>query len=124
MTKETSPFRPALVIGLIVAGLMSFAAFVMLLTWGGQAGGRSGGRGTALSVAAIGFMASVPQQGAGTWPDPEQGLETDRDADINPAAGECEIVDHRLVLDEPHCACIGQIYRIESEAQVLADLVP
>ena len=36
MTKETSPFRPALVIGLIVAGLVSFAAFVMLLSWGGH----------------------------------------------------------------------------------------
>src|SRR5688500_485711 len=59
MTKETSPFRPALVIGLIVAGLVSFAAFVMLLSWGGQAGGRSGGRGTALSVAAIGFKGLV-----------------------------------------------------------------
>ena len=59
MTKETSPFRPAFVIGLIVAGLVSFAAFVMLLSWGGQAGGRSGGRGTALSVAAIGFKGLV-----------------------------------------------------------------
>ncbi len=59
MTKETSPFRPAFVIGLIVAGLVSFAAFVMLLSWGGQAGGRSGGRGTALSVAAIGFKGIV-----------------------------------------------------------------
>ncbi len=59
MTKETSPFRPSLVIGLIVAGLVSFAAFVMLLSWGGQAGGRSGGRGTALSVAAIGFKGLV-----------------------------------------------------------------
>lgn len=59
MTKEQNPFRPALVIGLIAAGLVSFAAFVMLLTWGGQAGGRSGGRGTALSVAAIGFKGLV-----------------------------------------------------------------
>ena len=59
MTKEQNPFRPALVIGLIVAGLVSFAAFVMLLSWGGQAGGRSGGRGTALSVAAIGFKGLV-----------------------------------------------------------------
>lgn len=59
MTKETNPFRPALVIGLIVAGLVSFAAFAMLLAWGGQAGGRSGGRGTALSVAAIGFKGIV-----------------------------------------------------------------
>lgn len=59
MTKDTSPFRPALVIGLIAAGLVSFAAFAMLLAWGGQAGGRSGGRGTALSVAAIGFKGLV-----------------------------------------------------------------
>ena len=59
MTKESSPFRPAFVIGLIAAGLVSFAAFIMLVTWGGQAGGRSGGRGTALSVAAIGFKGLV-----------------------------------------------------------------
>ena len=59
MKTDSSPFRPAFVIGLIAAGLVSFAAFVMLITWGGQAGGRSGGRGTALSVAAIGFKGLV-----------------------------------------------------------------
>ena len=56
---ERNPFRPPFVIGLIAAGLVSFAAFVALLSWGGEGGGRSGGRGTALSVSAIGFKGLV-----------------------------------------------------------------
>lgn len=63
-TSARGPFRPGLVIGLIVAGIVSFAAFVMLLAWGGDnAGGRSGGRGTALGVSAIGFKALVDLTG-------------------------------------------------------------
>jgi hypothetical protein len=56
---EASPFRPGLVIGLIVAGLLSFAAFVALLAWGSSTPGRSSGRGTATSISAIGFSGLV-----------------------------------------------------------------
>lgn len=56
---EASPFRPALVIGLITAGLISFAAFVVLLGWGGDGSARGGGRANAASVSATGFKALV-----------------------------------------------------------------
>jgi hypothetical protein len=56
---EHNPFRPGFVIGLVAAGLVSFAAFVMLLGWGGSGAGRNAGRGTAASVAGIGFKGLV-----------------------------------------------------------------
>jgi hypothetical protein len=55
---EPSPFRPTLVIGLVTAGLISFAAFIVLLGWGGD-GGLNSGRATARSAAAIGFKGLV-----------------------------------------------------------------
>jgi hypothetical protein len=52
---ERSPFRPALVIGLITAGLLSFAAFILLLGWGKPEGESGQLSGSAPSVAAVGF---------------------------------------------------------------------
>ena len=52
---ERGPFRPALVVGLVTAGLLSFAAFILMLGWGqkeGEPGQRSG---PAPSNAAVGF---------------------------------------------------------------------
>lgn len=57
---EASPFKPALVFGLIAAGVVSFAVFVFLLAYGGGDGAAArGGRGTAVSPAAIGFEGLV-----------------------------------------------------------------
>lgn len=56
---DRSPFRPALVIGLVTAGLISFAAFIILLGWSGEGNGRGGGRGDAASVSATGFKGLV-----------------------------------------------------------------
>jgi hypothetical protein len=55
--KERAAFSPALMIGLIVAGLLSFAAFVLLLAYGGDGGVRNRERATAVSRSAIGFHA-------------------------------------------------------------------
>lgn len=56
---ERSPFRPALVIGLVTAGLLSFAAFILLLGWGEPERERGQLSGTAPSVAATGFAGIV-----------------------------------------------------------------
>jgi hypothetical protein len=50
---ERNPFRPALVIGLITAGLLSFAAFIALLGWGRH--GPSPSAFSAPSTSAVGF---------------------------------------------------------------------
>jgi hypothetical protein len=57
---EKSPFNPALLGGLIAAGILSFALFVALIALGGgdAAAGR-GGRATAASPSAIGFRGLV-----------------------------------------------------------------
>jgi hypothetical protein len=54
---ERNPFSPALLIGLITAGLISFAAFIILLGWSGDGTGRGTGRGSASPTSAIGFKA-------------------------------------------------------------------
>lgn len=53
-----SPFNPRLVVGLIVAGLIGFAALVLLLAYGGGGAVREG-RAHAQSVSAIGFKGLV-----------------------------------------------------------------
>jgi len=60
---ERAPFRPGLVVGLVTAGLLSFAAFIALLGWGG--GGREPGQltGAAPSVAATGFAGLIQLSG-------------------------------------------------------------
>lgn len=57
MSERESSFSPVLMIGLIAAGLVSFAAFVLLLAFGGDGGVREGERATAVSRSAIGFQA-------------------------------------------------------------------
>lgn len=52
---ERQPFRPALVIGLITAGLISFAAFILLLGWGGGGGQEGGSEVEAPPQSAVGF---------------------------------------------------------------------
>lgn len=77
-TGEWQPFRPALVIGLVTAGLLSFAAFILLLGWGGseRQQGREGG--AAPSVAATGF-AGVIKLSARFMP--ARAVESDSDFD-------------------------------------------
>ena len=61
-----NPFNPRLVFGLIGAGVLAFAALLLLLAFGGNAG-RSGsrdGRAHALSVSAVGFKGLVDLVGA------------------------------------------------------------
>jgi hypothetical protein len=56
-----NPFNPRLVFGLIAAGILAFAALVLLLAFGdnfGRSGNRDG-RAHALSVSAVGFKALV-----------------------------------------------------------------
>ena len=55
-----SPFNPRLVVGLIAAGILAFAAMLLLVAYGGQPGssGRDG-RAHALSVSAVGFKGLV-----------------------------------------------------------------
>ncbi|HZG45464.1 MAG TPA: hypothetical protein VEZ41_04250 [Allosphingosinicella sp.] len=53
---EHNPFRPALVIGLITAGLLSFAAFILMLGWS-RPEAKPGG--TAPSVGATGFAGII-----------------------------------------------------------------
>ena len=52
-------FNPRLVIGLIAAGIASFAALLLLLAYGGGIGASSDGRAHALSGAATGFKGLV-----------------------------------------------------------------
>lgn len=53
---ERAPFRPALVIGLITAGLISFAAFIFLLGWGPPEGdSETRGTGAVPAASAVGF---------------------------------------------------------------------
>jgi len=61
-----NPFNPRLVFGLIGAGLLAFAALLLLLAFGGSLGGSSGrdGRAHALSVSAVGFKGLVDLVGA------------------------------------------------------------
>lgn len=57
MSAEKGPFSPGLMIGIVAAGILSFAAFVFLLGWGGDNGVRSRERATAVSRSAIGLQA-------------------------------------------------------------------
>ena len=56
---EAAPFRPGLVIGLVVAGLVSFAAFIFLLGWGGLDGEQSHTRGAPPGTSAVGFKGLI-----------------------------------------------------------------
>lgn len=64
-SSEREPFRPALVIGLITAGLLSFAAFILLLGWGEAQGERERRQlsGTAPAVSATGFAGIIKLAG-------------------------------------------------------------
>jgi hypothetical protein len=53
------PFNPRLVLGLIAAGLAAFAALLLLLAFGTNAGSGRDGRAHALSVSAVGFKGLV-----------------------------------------------------------------
>jgi hypothetical protein len=58
MSRAAQPFNPRLVVGLIVAGIIAFAALVLLIAYGGDLNrGRGDARGDALSKSAIGFHA-------------------------------------------------------------------
>lgn len=57
MSERSGAFSPELMIGLVAAGLVSFAAFVLLLAYGGDGGVRNRERATAVSRSAIGFQA-------------------------------------------------------------------
>lgn len=65
MSGRTQPFNPKLVVGLVVAGLLAFAALVLLLAFGGDLNppGSVEGRGHALSRAATGFSGLVALAG-------------------------------------------------------------
>ena len=75
---ERSPFRPALVIGLVTAGLLSFAAFILLLGWGKPEGDTGQLSGSAPSVAAVGFAGIAELSGEFF---PTRMVENDRDLD-------------------------------------------
>jgi hypothetical protein len=53
------PFNPRLVAGMIAAGIITFAALMLLIAYGGGIGGRSDGRAHALSTSAVGFKGLV-----------------------------------------------------------------
>jgi hypothetical protein len=59
MSRAVSPFNPKLVFGLIAAGMVGFAALLLLLAYGGNMGTPRDGRGHALSVSATGFKGLV-----------------------------------------------------------------
>lgn len=52
-------FNPRLVVGLIAAGIVGFAAMLLLMAYGGNPGSRSDGRAHALSSAATGYRGLV-----------------------------------------------------------------
>jgi hypothetical protein len=61
---ERATFRPALVVGIVTAGLLSFAAFVALLGWGGGGESQQGElTGPAPSASATGFAGVVRLSG-------------------------------------------------------------
>lgn len=53
------PFNPRLVVGLVAASLLAFAALVLLIAFGGNLGTGRDGRAHALSIAAVGFKGLV-----------------------------------------------------------------
>ena len=53
------PFNPRLVLGMIAAGIITFAALILLLAYGGGIGGGRDGRAHALSTSAVGFKGLV-----------------------------------------------------------------
>lgn len=59
MSRAANPFNPKLVFGLIAAGVMGFAALLLLLAYGGTMGTPRDGRAHALSVSATGFKGLV-----------------------------------------------------------------
>lgn len=61
---DRAPFRTGLVIGLVIAGLASFAAFIALLGWGGEAEAPGAGKGFAASPSAVGFRGLVELTGS------------------------------------------------------------
>jgi hypothetical protein len=67
-----------LVIGLITAGLLSFAAFILLLGWGKPEGDTGQLSGSAPSVAAVGFAGIAELSGEFF---PTRMVEKDRDLD-------------------------------------------
>ncbi|HYI47699.1 MAG TPA: DUF4350 domain-containing protein [Allosphingosinicella sp.] len=56
---QSQPFSARLVVGLIVAGLLAFAALVLLVAYGSRMGPVGGARAPALSVGATGFKGLV-----------------------------------------------------------------
>lgn len=61
--KAAQVFNPRLVVGLIAAGIVGFAAMLLLIAYGGNPGSSSDGRTHALSSAATGFKALVTLAG-------------------------------------------------------------
>lgn len=64
MSRAANPFNPKLVFGLIAAGVVGFAALLLLLAYGGNMGTPRDGRAHALSVSATGFKGLVTLVGA------------------------------------------------------------
>jgi len=56
---ERNPFRPALVIGLVTAGLLSFAAFIVLIGWDAPQRDAARRTGVPPDVSAVGFRGIV-----------------------------------------------------------------
>ena len=59
MSAQAQPFNARLVVGLIVAGLVAFAALLLLVAYGNRLGPVGGARAPALSVGATGFKGLV-----------------------------------------------------------------
>jgi len=57
------PFNPRLVAGMIAAGIVTFAALMLLIAYGGGVGSGRDGRAHALSVSAVGFAGLVDLAG-------------------------------------------------------------
>lgn len=55
----SQPFNPRLVVGMIAAGLVAFAAMLLLIAYGGGLGSGREGRAHALSIAATGYKGLV-----------------------------------------------------------------
>jgi hypothetical protein len=63
---QHQPFNPRLVVGLVVAGILAFAALVLLLAFGSRIGTGQDGRAHALSVSAVGYKGLVDLVGTFT----------------------------------------------------------
>lgn len=84
MSDSSQPFNPRLVVGMIVAGIVAFAALLLLLAYGSRLGSGRSGQANALSVAATGFKGLVTL--------------TDELREAHPVEDRAEWAEHLLVV--------------------------